>query len=71
MGVVKNHNIYRIAGIFRGIKLSWIRTILVIRGKIFMLCIAKLTTPHIVHVSLHMIEIFRENMAANQFEVEV
>ena len=30
-----------------------------------------LTTPHIMHTSLHMIEIFCENMAANQFEVEV
>ena len=56
--------------IFRGVKLSWIHTILVIRGKIFVLCIATLTTHHIMHVSLHMIEIFRENMAANQFEVE-
>ena len=35
-----------------------------------MLRIATLTTPHIMHVSLHMIEIFHENMAANQFEVE-
>ena len=35
-----------------------------------MLCIATLTTSHIMHVSLHMTEIFRENMAANQFEVE-
>ena len=36
---------YCIAGIFRGVKLSWTRTILVIRRKIFVLCIATLTTP--------------------------
>ena len=62
---------YCIAGIFCGVKLSWIRTIMVICGKIFVLCIATLTTPHVMHVSLQMIEIFCENMAANQFEVEV
>ena len=66
----KNSFPYRIAGIFRGVNLLWIRTILVIRENIFVLCIATLTTPHIMQVSLHMIEIFHENMAVNQFEVE-
>ena len=59
------------SGIFCGVKLLWIRTILVISGKIFVLCIATLTTPHIMHVSFaHDRNFSLKNMADNQFEVE-